>query len=137
MSLKQKVWSDPEERAALARGAIGHWCGGAARWMLTTGQSRAETCRLRWCDIAALDRGHLMYAELWQRRRAAAEVAARTGTPMALMRVFPNFYGQPMNPATLADRLREMTCRGRELLADNGGSGHGGAVHQRERAGAD
>jgi integrase len=125
MSLRQKTYH-PDERAALLRGAIGHWAGGAARWMLHTGCSRAEVCRLRWCDIAGLARSHPLYAELWTRRRRASEIATRTGAPLALMLVFPNYYGQEMNPTTLSDRLREMLNRGRELNGDGDGDSNGG-----------
>jgi integrase len=116
MSRPLKTYN-PEESAALLRGARGHWAGGVARWIIHTGCTRAEACRLRWSDVAWVEKSHPLYAELRERRRLAAEIAMANGVPLDGMRVFTNFYGLRMNPTTLADRLREMLLRGQ-----NGGN---------------
>lgn len=135
MSLKQKVYN-LDEREALLRGAVGHWAGGAARYLLHAGCSRAEVCKLRWRDLDGLARSHPLYAELFTRRRRAVEVAKQTGADPDNTFVFPNYYGQRMNPTTLNDRLREMLRRGEEMRAggNQGRGGGDGTVHVGERA---
>jgi len=133
--LGQKIYNQ-EEREALRRGAVGHWAGGAARWLLATGCTRAQVCRLRWCDVENMDREHPLYPEMRVRRQRAAELARGLGLPLGPTRVFLNYYGQQMNPTTLNDRLREMIRRGRTMRDEKQreeGDGH--EVHAREYAG--
>jgi integrase len=134
LSRPQKSYNQ-EEAAALLRGARGHWCGGIARWIIHTGCTRAEACRLRWSDVAWVTKSHPLHAELWERRRRAAEIATATGAQLDGMRVYPNYYGLPMNPTTLCDRLHEMLLRGRALNGNGGGAEHGRAIHQGQHTG--
>jgi len=109
---------DDHERALLRLAARGHWAGAAVRWLLTTGCTRADLCRLTWSTIEAIDPTHPMFQEMNEVRWRAARSARRLGRDIALMPVFPNAYGNRMNPGTFRDLLSSLLERGRRMAED-------------------
>jgi len=118
-----KAYTD-EERDILLRAARGHWAGGAVRWMLTTGCSRAEVCALTWAGIAGIDRHHPLHDEIKARRGRAVAEARATGRVLDRQPVFPGFYGQRLKSDAFRNTLR--------LLLHNQRRKEESARHRRE-----